>query len=107
LLVAPDQRFARLSGHILLVMTRRPLRVTGTQWAAGQALAAQLALALIATALAAGYLLTDAAWIPPLAGVALLATAVCSWVSARRIREESRERRDVERMLAELAANSR
>jgi predicted benzoate:H+ symporter BenE len=92
---------------VLLVVTRRPPRVTGKQWAAGKALAAQLALALVATALAAGYVLTEAAWIPPLAGVALLATVVCSFVTARRIREESRERQAVERMLAELAANSR
>jgi CHASE2 domain-containing sensor protein len=77
-------------------------RTTAKQRAAARALVVQLGLALSSTGLAAGYVVTDSGWIPPVAGAALIATAFSSVITRWRIREEAHEDREVERALRGL-----
>lgn len=77
----------------------RPDRFTAKQWAAGKALAVQLALVVATTLLAAAYIVTGAGWLPPLAGAFLVATMIACVVAILRARAEALERRQVRRSL--------
>jgi hypothetical protein len=83
-------------------MAEKHSRLTAGQRAAGTALALQLLMALVTTGLAAAYVVSEADWIPPLAGAALLATVIACVVAMFRVREESRERREAERSLSAI-----
>jgi hypothetical protein len=84
------------------VMTAKPSRLTARQWAAGKALAVQLLLVIVTTALAAAYAVSEAGWIPPLATAALIATIISAVITFWRTRAETLEREDVERSLSRL-----
>ena len=77
----------------------RPTRFTVKQWAAGKALAVQLAMVVLTMTASFAYALTDKRWLAVLAGACLLATLIAWGIAVWRIRAEVLERRQVRRSL--------